>query len=130
MRPYKNETYSIFDNIGIRYLTWLRIDLSPLNYYKHKHKFKDTASPTCMFNDGIEDTTHFLLDCLKYMNERDNLMRNISFLLDSDLINLSRDELVNLLLYGSNDYDYVTNKQILLETIKFIKSSKRFSSDT
>ena len=49
---------------------------------------------------GVEDTAHFLLDCHEYKNIRSNLMRNISILIEDDLETKSRDELINLFLYG------------------------------
>ena len=126
IRPTKNETFGIFDNVGIRYLTWLRVDLNPLSFYKFKHNFKDTPDSSCKCNHGDEDTPHFLLDCHDYDNIRRNLMRNISSIIESDLNTMSRDEIVNLLIFGSSNYEFVINKQILQETIKFIKNTKRF----
>ena len=42
------------------------------------------------------------------------------------LLNLSDDNLVNLLLYGNDRYSVEQNASVLINTIIFLKSSGRF----
>ena len=45
---------------------------------------------------------------------------------DSCILTLDEKSLMKLLLYGDNRYDSKTNKSIILASINFIYSSKRF----
>ena len=57
MSPPKTNNFKILDNIGVRYLTQLRVGLNDLNRYKFDHNFDDTIDPMCSVNDGVEDVT-------------------------------------------------------------------------
>ena len=54
------------------------------------------------------------------------LMDSISGIVNPEIINLSNDHLIRIMVYGSKVYNTVTNKLILEATIRFIKASKRF----
>ena len=45
----------IHDPIGLSYLAQRRVGLSRLNFQEFMHDFRDTVSPMCLTNDGIED---------------------------------------------------------------------------
>ena len=59
IRPSAKSVFGIHDPIGLSYLLQIRGGLSKLNFHKFKHNFRDTVSPICPTNDGIEDTEHF-----------------------------------------------------------------------
>ena len=46
--------------------------------------------------------------------------------LDSNILNLDQISLTKLLLYGDSKYENNVNKKILLASINFILSAKRF----
>ena len=46
--------------------------------------------------------------------------------IDSCILTLDEKSLMKLLLYGNDRYDCKTNKSIILASINFIRSSKRF----
>ena len=46
--------------------------------------------------------------------------------IDSSIIFLNEEHLINLLLYGNKKYDIYTNRMILQATIDFLKNSLRF----
>ena len=119
--------FRIRDPAGLSYLTQLRVGLSKLNFHKFKHNFRDTINPICPSNDGIEDTEHFLLLCPSFQESRRDLLADVSFLLQPlGFANLSKDALLQILLYGDKDFPDDLNKNILLLTLRFIHRTCRF----
>ena len=82
---------------------WLRF--SHLNEHKFCHNFKDALRPICDCGSETE------IDLLKT---------------DPSLRNLKDELLLDIILYGSDKYNDIVNKEILLHTISFIKNTKRF----
>ena len=62
IRPEKNPVYNIYDILGIKLLTRLRVNFSPLNEHRFRHDF-DCLSPICICGTGKEDNEHYLLHC-------------------------------------------------------------------
>ena len=60
-----------------RLLTKLRLGLSHLHERKFKHSFQDCLNPLCFSGNEIETSTHYLLHCPTYTNERMTLLSNI-----------------------------------------------------
>ena len=60
VRPHKNPLYCLSDIEGVKKLTKLRVNFSPLNEHRFRHNF-DCSSPTCVCGRGIENNGHFLL---------------------------------------------------------------------
>jgi len=126
IRPNKKSIFNIHDPIGIHYLFYLRVGLSPLKNHKKKYGFEDTPSGNCLCNHGVEDTTHFLFSCDLFVLQRATLMAKTAIILRKyNLSNLLNDPY--LYLYGFRTISFDDNKQILMSTIEFIKNSKRFS---
>ena len=127
MRPPKSNNFKILDNIGLKYLTQLRVGLNDLNRYKFDHNFGDTIDPMCSVNDGVEDVTHFLLSCHLYTHDRIDLLNSVSRITETNVADFENEALVKLLRYGNEKkYSFDTNRMILLSTIIFIKNSNRF----
>ena len=101
---------------------------SKLDYDKFKHNFRDTINPMCPTNDGIEDTEHFLLLCPSFDTQRRDLLAGVSELVQplAQIDSLSRNVLLQLLLYGDKDFPDDVNKIILQLTIDFIHKTGRF----
>ena len=124
-RPLPKETYRIHDPEGLRYLFQLRVGLSPLRYHKKRHHFVDTPSDECLCNTGIETVDHFLFKCPFYASKRLVLAQTVvPILINHNLAFLQNN--VHLYLYGHKKLKD-DNKDILLATITFIKSSNRFN---
>ena len=73
----------------------------------------------------VESTSHFLLHCFIYNNDRSSLhstMRNI----DCKLFETTDSFLTQTLLHGNPSVDIITNSLILNATVAFISSTKRF----
>ena len=125
IRPVQNNIFDICDNEGIKLLTRLRLGLSHLHKHKFDHGFRDTVSPMCSCNTEIESVTHYILRCPIFNQQRIHLMNEINkivpnLLLENECIFLST------LLYGKSEFDNDLNSKILLLTLEFIHSSKRF----
>ena len=124
MRPPKSNNFKILDNIGLNYLTQLRVGLNDLNRYKFDHNFGNTIDPLCSVNDGVDDITHFLLSCHLYMHDRIDLLNSVSRITETNVADLEHEAL--LLYVNEKKYSFDTDRMILLSTIIFINNSNRF----
>ena len=89
IRPPKKHYYGIQDKEGTRFLTLLRMGLSPLKKLKFQHSFIDTFDPICPQKDGIENTEHFLLLCRSTYTARATFMQNVTnSIMEVDFLNL------------------------------------------
>ena len=123
IRPSQDYVYNVNDYVGLKLLTRLRLNLSHLYEHKFRHNFQDTVNSLCSCSLESESTTHFLLHCPFYNNQRIALFVSIRDI-DMTISNLSEDNLVNTLLYGNNEiYSSETNTRILNCTICYLKSS-------
>ena len=125
IRPSPNSLFNVSDSLGIKLLTGLRLDLSHLREHKFNHNFQDTINPLCSCSLESESTAHFFLHCQNFTDLRKCLMNE---LIEIDLCILTLDDksFMKLLLYGDGRYDSKTNKSIILASINFMYSSKRF----
>ena len=126
IRPEKKSIFNIHDPIGLRYLFYLRVGLSPLRSHKNRHGFLDTPSGDCLCDNGIEDTNHFLFFCSLYSTQRVILTASVRAI----LVKYNLGTLVNnskTYLYGHSKLNYADNKSVILSLIKFIKQTQRFT---
>ena len=77
IRPSPNSFYGC-QNMGIKLITRLRLGLSHLREHKFKHNFQDTLNPLCNYGMVFESSTHSLVQCPSYINERCTLMSNLN----------------------------------------------------
>ena len=112
---------------GMKLLTQLRVDFSDLRDHRFNHNF-NCRSPIC--SCGIEDetSTHFLLCCPRYNRLRIDYLSKISGIVKSDITVFPLDHLSDILLYGSESFNDISNNLILNETINFIFKSERFKT--
>ena len=128
IRPPSKSVFGIHDQIGLFYHTQLRVGLSKLNLHKFEHNFRDTINPMCPFNDGIENTEHFLLLCPSFEVQRRNHLTGVLALLRPfGYIDLSNKILTPLLLFGDKDLPHNVNKNILEFTLQYIHSTGQFN---
>ena len=83
---------------------------SHLNQRKFWHNFKDTVDSTCTCGFEPETTLHYLLHCNLYSTQRLELLNNICTL-NLSLQKCSNEKLLNILLYGSEDFHCNMNKK-------------------
>ena len=111
---------NIHDTNGIKLLSRLRSNFSHLNEHKFRHDFNDRVDPICTCGLEPETTLHYFLRCSLFSTQRLELLNNV-FILNPSIINYSNEKLLNVLLYGSGDFNWNLNKDILKATIKFLK---------
>ena len=70
----------MLSNGSVRYITMLRMNLSPLNAHKKHYKIADTRHSYCKCGH-YEDNAHFLLDCQSYALSRSTMMKTVHYLL-------------------------------------------------
>ena len=128
IRPKKSSYFGIRDNDKVRYLTMLRVGLSPLREHKFRHGFLDTSDPLCIVCKKKEDTEHFLLLCKSYTLSRTILMHNISEVVGENWSGLPRRTMASILLYGRKDLDNHANFKILNHVLEFIVKTKRLDT--
>ena len=103
----------------------LRLGLRHLRYHKLKHRFLDSLNRICSSRFDIETTSHFLLHCQNFINERSLHLNNVSGLTKEKLPSCDTS-VIKLFLYGDDSLDLVTSTLILNASVDFILSSKRF----
>ena len=127
IRPIPNSVFGIFNPLGLKLITRLRLGLSHLNEYRfNHHNFNDCINPLCTCSLDIESTVHYFLHCNYYNSARISLLNDLNSV-DRTLLNLSDLSLVNVLLYGGPQFDDSHNAFILNSSIKYRLISERFS---
>ena len=77
IRPIQSDVYNIFDPIGLKFLTRLRLDFSHLNEHRFRHNFQDCLNPLCSCSLQTEDTIHYLLHCHHFSQHRIDLINSV-----------------------------------------------------
>ena len=121
----ENSLFNVRNPIGVKYLNRLRLNFSHLNEHKFHHNFRDTVNPLCCCNTETETTSHYLLRCHLFSEQRTKLLENLKNL-DNTLLSHCDDELLQILLYGSHKFRFSVNNKILSLTIEFLESTKCF----
>ena len=122
IRSKENSIYAIHDISGLKLLTRLRLNFSHLNERKLRHNFKDTINPMCSCGFEPESTDHYLLRCKLYTDLR------LDYTIRQSLKNFSEDQLVNVWLFGSENFTLDTSANIVRHTIEFLKAIECFNS--
>ena len=125
---FKTDENSIFDvhnPLVIKFLNRLRLNVSHLNEHKLRHNFRDTVNPICFCNAETETTSHYLLRCPLFSEQKTKLLESLSNL-DDALLNHCNNDIANILLYGSSKYRSSTNNKMLPFIVELLESTKRF----
>ena len=130
IRPQKQNTFDVSDKHGLALLTRLRVDFSDLRDHRFRHKW-NCANPTCRCNIENETTDHFFLRCPIFNGHRKALLSALSDILKIDevlLTSLPAATFVDMLLYGSKEYNITTNRLILEASIRYMLATSRFKT--
>ena len=73
IRALANNTYGIYDPLGVRLLNRLRLGFSNLREHKFRHNFAGTLNPLCSCTLETEDTEHYFLHCQNNLSFRTTL---------------------------------------------------------
>ena len=128
IRPKKRAIFNIRDKHGLSLLTRLRVDFSDLRDHRFRHKW-NCSNPICKCKNENETTDHYLLRCPIFNEERENLFSALSDILKIDKVLISSVPsvtLVDMLLYGSQQYNVITDRRIIEVSTHFILMSRRF----
>ena len=90
-----------------------------------KHNFRDCVNPLCSCSLEIESPSHFFMHCHYFTNIRSSLLDDLKSI-DVNISSFPDSEIVELLLYGSSEFDFNQNTKILSSPISFILKSERF----
>ena len=100
-------------------------NFSHLNEHKFTHNFLDTLNTVCSCGSETETTAHFFLRCQNHVMNRSKLLKNV-YNLHQTLRNYDDDHLIHILLYGSEKFNFNSNKEIIKLTICYLKDTERF----
>ena len=123
IRPLGNGTYGIYDPLGVRLLSRLRLGFSHL--MGHKFNFADTLNPLCSCSLKTEDTEHYLLHCQNNLSFRTTLMNDLNNI-NTAIATLYSNGVLRVILYGDKSFNKESNCKILTTSIKFIKDTQCF----
>ena len=126
IRPQPYATFNVCNFAGLRLLTRLRFGLSHLNDHRFNHNFQNCINPLRTCSLEVESTSHFFLHCLHYNDIRETLLNELKSV-DENILKLSGNKLINLLLYGDSKFDSNKNTRLLNAAIKYIIDSGRFT---
>ena len=121
-----SENFNVCNFAGLRLLTRLQLGLSHLNEHRFSHNFQNCINPLCTCSLEVESISHFFLHCLHYNDTREALL-NVLKSIDENILKLSGNKLINLLLYGDSKFDSNKNSRLLNAAIKYIIDSGRFT---
>ena len=126
IRPSQNSTFNCHNPKGIKLLSRLRLGLSHLRKYKLKHSFQDSLNPFCSSGKGeVETSSHYLLYCSNYLEERLALLNTIKNI-DMSILQQSDSKFTSVLLFGDTSFDNNKNPFILDATIDYINLTGKF----
>ena len=94
-----------------------RLRMKCSNLKSHLYAMHVVESSACMCGFPNEDEFHFFLVCPLYNRPRVTLLNALA-----NIVPLTW----KTLLFGVENLDQAENEQILMETIRFIRESKRF----
>ena len=116
IRLKPNNIYNCHNPNLIRLITRLSLGLSHLRGHKFKHSFQECLIPLCLCGNDVETSSHFLLHCLTYSNERMNFLNKIKNI-NYGILELSDTIMTNSLFFGESSLSDSTNTLILNSTI-------------
>ena len=125
IRPLGNDTYGIYDPLGIRLLNRLPLGFSHLREHKFRYKFADSLNPLCSCSLETEDTKHYFLRCQYNLSFRTTLMNDLNDI-NTAMASLNSNDLLRVILYSDEMFNKETNSKILTASIKLIKDAKPF----
>ena len=115
-RTFANPLYYLGNRETSIKLAQLRMECSKLNAHLVKLHVSDNASCICGFNN--EDTSHYLLNCPLYVNERRVMLQKVNNL-GIVVIN------VETLIKGVKDLNFETNVLLFKAILSFIEETER-----
>ena len=125
IRPTGQSIFSITDNTGAKLLTKRRVEFSNL----HGQGFPIILTVLARFVvvGWMMKQMFIIFFAALFISLRNILLSNVSDILNSNVEILPDIHLTQILLYGSKVYNKIVNQLIIHETIRFSKSTGRFT---
>ena len=111
-QPTAKPAYNIHNSIGMKFLTRSRLGLSHFKEHKLKHNFQDCVNPLWSCSLKIESLSHFFLHCHHFTNIRASHLDYLQSV-DLKIPSFSDNDFMDLLLYGSPNFNSNQNNKIL-----------------
>ena len=102
-------TFNFLNFPGLHLLTRLQLALRHLNGHRFNYNFQNCNKPLRICSLEVESTSHFFQLCLHYNDIQATLLNQLKSI-DENVLKLSDNKLINLLLYGYPQFD--SNKNI------------------
>ena len=125
IRPLGNDTYGIYDPLGVRLLNRLRLGFKHLREHKFRHNFADTLNPLCSSSLERDDTEHYFLSCQNHLSFRTTLVNGLNNI-NTAIASLNSNDLLRVISYGDESFNKKANRKTLTASIKFIEDTKWF----
>ena len=90
--------------------------MSHLREHKFKHNFQDCLNPICSCGLDVESTSHFLLHCPTFNDERYTLLSTLNNI-DCKLLELTKSSLLQTLLYSNTLFDKEKTHAFLMQQL-------------
>ena len=116
-RPTPKPVYIIHNLSRLKLLTRLRLGINQLNQHKFNYNFRDCVNPLCPYSLEVESSSNFFLHCYYRIDTQETLSHE---LMEKNISNQSDNEIVELLLYGSNKFNIQQNCSLSKSAIKLI----------
>lgn len=114
--------------LGCKLLTQIRVGRSYLN--SHSYSVGKSLSPQCSCNFPTESTSHYILECFLYNEERRSLFSTYEQFIPK-FLSFPKKKQLQTILYGydiDNTDIFSTNVSLQIATQKFILKTKRFDT--
>ena len=118
--------FNVCNFAGFRLLTRLQLGLSHLNEHRFNHNFQNCINPLCTCSLEVESMSQFFVYCLHYNDIRETLLNELKSI-HENILKLSGNKLINLLLHGDSKFDSNKNSRLLNAAIKYIIDSGIFT---
>ena len=119
IRPSENPIFNCHNPSGIKLFTRLGLVLNHLRENKTRHNYQDTLNPICNCGENIETTTHYLLHCSNYLNERMTLLTNLQNV-EENILDRNNSQLSEILIFSDSSFNDAKKTSILNFTIQYI----------
>ena len=104
VRPSPNSIFNCHNNPkGIKLLKRLRLGLSHLSDHKFKHSCQKLLNSICNCGTDVEATTHYLIHCPLFSDERLILISSIQNI-DKNILNLNNSRFSEVQLFGTSSF--------------------------
>ena len=122
LRPAENDTYGIYDPLGVKLLNRLGLGVSHLKEHKFRLNFVDTLNPLSPCLIETEDTGHFFLRCQNSLSFCTTLMNDLNNI-NTAIAYFNQNDLLQVILYRDKNFNKETNCKILNASVKFTKDT-------